>query len=91
MISAWERFAHAVGYELSEINWTALSELYRMAPLGNKKPGEWQLAFSSGLYTLLRAGEWVIDRRRTSWPTASTALISAISPCMPSSRDQSRS
>ena len=37
-------------YGQSEIDWTALSELYRVAPLGDKKPSELQLAFSNSRY-----------------------------------------
>jgi len=37
-------------YEQGAIDWTALSELYRIAPLGDKKPSELQLVFSNSRY-----------------------------------------
>jgi ribosomal protein S18 acetylase RimI-like enzyme len=56
-------------YEQSVIDWTALSELYRIAPLGDKKPSELQLAFSNSRYkcfvledgSLIGAGRAVAD------------------------------
>ena len=37
-------------YEQSAIDWSALSQLYRIAPLGEKDPAELQLAFSNSRY-----------------------------------------
>ena len=37
-------------YEQSIIDWTALSELYRIAPLGDKEPSELRIAFSNSRY-----------------------------------------
>ena len=56
-------------YEQSAIDWTALSELYRIAPLGDKKPGELRLVFSKSRYkcfvledgSLIGAGRAVAD------------------------------
>jgi len=53
----------------SSIDWVALSELYRIAPLGDKKPDESKLGFSSSLYkcfvledeALIGAGRAVAD------------------------------
>ena len=51
------------------IDWVALSELYRLAPLGDKNPNELKLAFSNSLYkcfvledgVLIGAGRAVAD------------------------------
>src|SRR5215469_14329867 len=51
------------------VNWIALSELYRIAPLGDKKPRELKFAFSNSLYkcfvlddgVLVGAGRAVAD------------------------------
>jgi len=51
------------------IEWVALSELYRLAPLGDKNPNELKLAFSNSLYkcfvledgVLIGAGRAVAD------------------------------
>jgi ribosomal protein S18 acetylase RimI-like enzyme len=56
-------------YKQSEIDWTALSELYRLAPLGDKTPSELQLVFSNSRYkcfvlddgSLIGAGRAVAD------------------------------
>jgi ribosomal protein S18 acetylase RimI-like enzyme len=37
-------------YEQGAIDWTALSEPYRIAPLGDKKPSELQTVFSNSRY-----------------------------------------
>ena len=37
-------------YDQSRIDWIQLSELYRIAPLGDKKPDDLELAFSNSLY-----------------------------------------
>ncbi|HWX04074.1 GNAT family N-acetyltransferase [Collimonas sp.] len=37
-------------YEQSAIDWSALSQLYRIAPLGDKDPADLQLAFSNSRY-----------------------------------------
>lgn len=37
-------------YEQAAIDWAALSQLYRIAPLGEKDPAELQLAFSNSRY-----------------------------------------
>jgi len=34
----------------ASIDWAALSELYRLAPLGDKKPDELKLAFSNSMF-----------------------------------------
>ena len=51
------------------IDWDALSELYRIAPLGDKKPADLRLAFSNSMYkcfvfehgALIGAGRAVAD------------------------------
>ena len=51
------------------IDWVALSDLYRIAPLGDKRPDELKLAFSNSLYkcfvleegVLIGAGRAVAD------------------------------
>lgn len=37
-------------FDHREIDWTALSELYRIAPLGDKKPDELKLAFGNSMF-----------------------------------------
>lgn len=37
-------------FDQSSIDWVALSTLYRIAPLGDKKPDDLKLAFSNSLY-----------------------------------------
>lgn len=37
-------------FDQDTIDWAALSELYRIAPLGEKKPDELQRAFSNSMY-----------------------------------------
>lgn len=37
-------------FDQNGIDWAALSELYRIAPLGEKKPEELQLAFGNSMY-----------------------------------------
>lgn len=37
-------------YEQAAIDWNALSQLYRIAPLGDKDPADLQLAFSNSRY-----------------------------------------
>lgn len=37
-------------FEQSSIDWVELSNLYRIAPLGDKKPDDLKLAFSNSLY-----------------------------------------
>ena len=37
-------------FDQAQIDWTALSELYRIAPLGDKKPDELRLAFGNSIY-----------------------------------------
>ncbi|PFH09984.1 acetyltransferase (GNAT) family protein [Collimonas sp. PA-H2] len=37
-------------YEQSAIDWSALSQLYRIAPLGDKDPADLRLAFSNSRY-----------------------------------------
>jgi ribosomal protein S18 acetylase RimI-like enzyme len=37
-------------FDHSSIDWIALSELYRVAPLGDKKPDDLKLAFSNSMY-----------------------------------------
>jgi ribosomal protein S18 acetylase RimI-like enzyme len=56
-------------FEQDSIDWAALSELYRIAPLGEKKPGDLQRAFSNSMYkcfvfdaeTLVGAGRAIAD------------------------------
>jgi ribosomal protein S18 acetylase RimI-like enzyme len=56
-------------FDQSTIDWDALCELYRIAPLGEKKPAELQLAFSNSMYkcfvledaVLIGAGRAVAD------------------------------
>jgi ribosomal protein S18 acetylase RimI-like enzyme len=56
-------------FEQSSIDWLVLSELYRIAPLGDKKPDELRLAFSNSMYkcfvfedaALIGAGRAVAD------------------------------
>ena len=40
-------------YDDGTIDWVALSELYRIAPLGDKKPNELKFAYSNSLYKCL--------------------------------------
>lgn len=37
-------------YSLDKTNWEELSELYRLAPLGDKKPADLEIAFSNSRY-----------------------------------------
>ena len=37
-------------FDQASIDWAALSELYRLAPLGDKKPDELKLAFSNSMF-----------------------------------------
>jgi ribosomal protein S18 acetylase RimI-like enzyme len=56
-------------FDHHQIDWTALSELYRIAPLGDKKPDELKLAFANSMYKcfvfedriLIGAGRAVAD------------------------------
>jgi ribosomal protein S18 acetylase RimI-like enzyme len=56
-------------FDHDRIDWTALSELYRIAPLGDKKPDELKLAFANSMYKcfvsedriLIGAGRAVAD------------------------------
>jgi ribosomal protein S18 acetylase RimI-like enzyme len=56
-------------FEQSSIDWIALSELYRIAPLGDKKPDDLKRAFSNSMYkcfvlddgVLVGAGRAVAD------------------------------
>jgi ribosomal protein S18 acetylase RimI-like enzyme len=56
-------------FEQNSIDWVALSELYRIAPLGEKDPDELKLAFSNSMYKcfvfdgerLIGAGRAVAD------------------------------
>ena len=40
-------------YEQDTIGWAALSELYRIAPLGEKKPDDLRVSFGNSRYTCL--------------------------------------
>jgi ribosomal protein S18 acetylase RimI-like enzyme len=56
-------------FDQDSIDWVALSDLYRIAPLGDKKPDELKLGFSNSLYkcfvfedgVLIGAGRAVAD------------------------------
>lgn len=56
-------------YEQGSIDWTELSRLYRIAPLGDKKPDDLKLAFSNSMFkcfvfsdgVLVAAGRAVAD------------------------------
>ena len=56
-------------FDQDSIDWVALSDLYRIAPLGDKKPNELKFAFSNSLYkcfvledgVLIGAGRAVAD------------------------------
>jgi ribosomal protein S18 acetylase RimI-like enzyme len=56
-------------YEQDTIDWAALSELYRIAPLGNKRPEDLKVAFANSMYkcfvlddgALVGAGRAVAD------------------------------
>ena len=56
-------------FDQDSIDWVALSDLYRIAPLGDKRPDELKLAFSNSLYkcfvleegVLIGAGRAVAD------------------------------
>lgn len=56
-------------HEQSSIDWVELSNLYRIAPLGDKKPDDLKLAFSNSMYkcfvfddrVLVGAGRAVAD------------------------------
>lgn len=56
-------------FEQDSIDWAALSELYRIAPLGEKKPDDLKRAFSNSMYkcfvfddrALVGAGRAVAD------------------------------
>jgi ribosomal protein S18 acetylase RimI-like enzyme len=37
-------------YSLEDVDWEELSKLYRLAPLGEKKPADLRLAFSNSLF-----------------------------------------
>lgn len=40
-------------FDLDAVDWNALSELYRIAPLGEKKPGDLRVSFGNSRYTCL--------------------------------------
>jgi ribosomal protein S18 acetylase RimI-like enzyme len=46
-------------FDRSAIDWGELSELYRIAPLGDKKPNELEVAFAHSMYTC-----FVLDQGR---------------------------
>jgi len=56
-------------FDQSSIDWIELSRLYRIAPLGDKKPDDLKLAFSNSMYkcfvfddgTLIGAGRALAD------------------------------
>ena len=56
-------------FEQSSVDWIALSKLYRIAPLGDKKPDDLERAFSNSMYkcfvfedgVLVGAGRAVAD------------------------------
>ncbi len=56
-------------FDQDSVDWLALSDLYRIAPLGDKKPNELKFAFSNSLYkcfvlkdgVLIGAGRAVAD------------------------------
>ncbi len=56
-------------YSLEKTNWQELSQLYRLAPLGDKKPVDLEIAFSNSRYrcfvfdagTLVGAGRALAD------------------------------
>jgi ribosomal protein S18 acetylase RimI-like enzyme len=56
-------------YDQESIDWSELSNLYRIAPLGEKRPEDLQLAFSNSMYkcfvfdkgTLIGAGRALAD------------------------------
>lgn len=51
--------------DLAEVDWDALSTLYRIAPLGDKKPGDLRIAFGNSRYTcLVFAGELLVGAGR---------------------------
>jgi ribosomal protein S18 acetylase RimI-like enzyme len=62
-------------FDQSSIDWVELAELYRIAPLGDKKPDELQLAFSNSMYkcfvlangALVGAGRAVADGVDTAY------------------------
>lgn len=39
--------------DLAEVDWNALSDLYRIAPLGDKKPDDLRISFGNSRYTCL--------------------------------------
>ncbi len=62
-------------YEQSDIDWSQLSELYRIAPLGEKSPDDLKLVFSNSRYKcfvcenerLIGAGRALADGRDCSY------------------------
>lgn len=62
-------------YDISTVNWQELSELYRTAPLGAKKPEDLQLVFGNSMFhcfvytgpTLVGAGRALADGRDCSY------------------------
>ncbi|WP_225705393.1 hypothetical protein [Bradyrhizobium cenepequi] len=48
-----------------QIDWDALSELYRIAPLGDKKPEDLKRAFANSMYKMLRVRGGRPGRRGT--------------------------
>lgn len=41
---------YAFGYELAEVDWAELSEMYRLAPLGEKRPDWLKMVFDNSMF-----------------------------------------
>lgn len=66
---------YAWRFDQTQINWAALSELYKLAPLGTKSPNDLALVFSSSKFkcfvyhekTLIGAGRALADGKDCSY------------------------
>ncbi len=63
-------------FDDSSVDWVALSELYRIAPLGDKKPNELKFAYSNSLYKVfVLEAERVIGAGRVVGDGVDTAYL----------------
>lgn len=73
--------------DLHSIDWNALSQLYRIAPLGEKKPDDLRVSFANSRYCAASPSTTANSLPPGArWPTAWTAPISATSPYIRAAR-----
>lgn len=67
--------------DLAAIDWSELSALYRIAPLGNKAPADLALVFGNSMFRAFASDAGRLVGAAARWPMAATAPTSVMLPC----------